>query len=101
MIQCVGSLKECNECPYVAVGWWEVGGERYKAAAPLATFSTIFVDGGGAAMEGEASIQTANHVDDLDNVRLALRLDEIIAQCEDKEIQACDLQNHMEQLSCL
>ena len=52
-------------------------------------------------MEGEASIQTANHVDDLDNVRLALRLDEIIAQCEDKEIQACDLQNHMEQLSCL
>ena len=26
----VDSLKGCNECPYVAVGWWEVGGERYK-----------------------------------------------------------------------
>ena len=34
------SLKFCNE--------------RYKAAALLATFSTIFVDGGGAAIEGEA-----------------------------------------------
>ena len=38
--------------------------ERYKAVALLAKFSTIFVDGGGAAIEGEASIQTANHVDE-------------------------------------
>ena len=37
---------------------------RYKAVALLAKFSTIFVDGGGAAIEGEASIETANHVDE-------------------------------------
>ena len=44
---------------------------RYKAVALLAKFSTVFVDGGGgrglkseARAEGEASIQTANHVDE-------------------------------------